>query len=284
MSLAPQSPAHPGAGRAGRPWIPAFARMNGWGGAFAAILLAASPAFASPVELRGDVAVHDGRVTLGDLFDEAGSASGVVVASGGQAGGNLVLDAGRVQALAAAHGLQWSNEQGMQRVIARADDATRSAPSGGGGGVRARPAEALTYGRDFRAGEIIRAEDLVWSRSPEFGVPLDTPHDPRSVIGQAARRPLRAGAAVSMNDLSTPEVIKKDDVVQVAFEAEGIKLILQGKALSGAALGDTVDIQNPASRKTIQAIATGSDEAVVGPEADRLRAGAPNSKLFASIR
>ena len=62
------------------------------------------------------------------------------------------------------------------------------------------------------------------------------------------------------------------------------KLVLQGRALGGAAIGEVVDILNPASKKVIQAVASGPDEAVVGPEAERIKSAGPaNSRLFASL-
>src|SRR5579862_9773872 len=93
----------------------------------ALLLLAASPALAAQsVELRPDAAAHGGRVSLGDLFDDAGAAGPVVLAAGVSAGRQAVLDARRVQAIAAAHGLDWSNRQGLKVIIVTAD----AAPSG----------------------------------------------------------------------------------------------------------------------------------------------------------
>jgi flagella basal body P-ring formation protein FlgA len=233
-------------------------------------------ASASPVALRPDIAAPGGRLTLGDIFDGAGAASAVIVASGGQPGGSLIVDARQVQGLAAAHGLDWDNARGMGRLIARVT--TAPLPSS----RRSRAEEVLTYARDFAAGEVVEPEDIVWAQPSGYGSPIDAPRDARAVIGQAARRPLRAGTAVSLADLSAPKVIKKDEMVSVAFSADGIKLVLQGKALSGAAVGEVVDILNPASKKTIQAVAVGPDQAVVGPEAERIKT-AGQSRLFASL-
>ena len=250
--------------------------------AFVALALSfAAPAWAaSSVELRPDAAVHDGRVTLADLFAGAGAEGSVVVADGAAPGASLVLDAGQLQAVAGAHGLIWANSQRLRRVIARAN-----AVSEPGASSRGRPAEVLVYTRDFQAGEIVRPEDLAWSKSPAFDIPLDTPGDSRSVIGQAVKRPMRAGAAVSRRDVAAPLVIKKDDTVAVAYEADGIKLVLQGKAVNGASAGDLVQVINPGSKKIIQAIATGPGEAIVGPEADRLKAALrADPQLLASTR
>jgi flagella basal body P-ring formation protein FlgA len=208
----------------------------------------------------------------------------VEVATGGQAGGSLVLDARRVQAIAAAHGLDWSNDRGLNRLIAR----VASGPVRDTGAVyesrRSRGGEVLTYARDFVAGEVVEPEDVVWATPTGYGAPLDAPRDSRAVIGQAARRALRAGSAVSLADLSAAKVIKRDDLVSVIYSGGGVKLVLQAKAMSGAAVGEAVDIMNPISRKVIQAVAVGPDQAVVGPEADRLKAGGgSNSRLFASL-
>lgn len=249
-----------------------------------ALLAGPTPARATPVDLRADIAAPNGKVTLGDIFDDAGAAGAVVVASGGQPGGSLIMEARQVQAVAAAHGLDWDNARGMGRLIARVTSAPVRQSQSQSQGRRARTEEVLTYARDFTAGEIVQAEDIVWAPPSGFGSPIDAPRDARGVIGQAARRPLRAGTAVSLADLSAPKVIRKDDMVTVAFAADGIKLVLQGKALSGAAVGDVIDILNPASKKVIQAVASGPDQAVVGPEADRIKAAvSSNPRLFASL-
>ena len=247
------------------------------------LLLGPRVAVAAAVELRADITAPNGQVTLGDIFDGAGAASEVVVGAGAPPGGSLVIDAHQLQILAAAHGLQWANDRGMNRLIARVETGPAFATPAARASRRAG-GEVLTYARDFAAGEVIQPEDVVWAAQAGSGPAFDAPRDARAVIGQAARRALRAGTAVSLGDVGAPKVIKKDDMVQVAYAAGGIKLVLQGKAMSSASLGDVVDILNPTSKKTIQALASGPDEAVVGPEAERMKAqGVSAPRLLASL-
>jgi len=256
--------------------------------ALLALLMAPRPAFAIPVELRGELIAPGGRLTLGDLFAGAGPASDVVVGTSNREDGSVILGARYLQKIAADNGLQWNNAQQLNRLIARVEPGPAPyAPAYAPGAANRRAVvtgEVLVYARDFRAGDVVGPEDLVWATPTGYGAPLDAPRDSRGVIGQAVRRPIRAGAAVSLADLASPKVIHKDDAVQVAYSAGGIRLVLQGKAMSSAAVGESVDILNPSSKKTIQAVASGPDEAVVGPEAEQLRGGAvSNPRLFASL-
>src|SRR5205085_1554675 len=132
----------------------------------------------------------------------------------------------------------------------------------------------LTYARSLQAGEVVQPQDLVWGKAA--AAPADAPSDAEAVIGLAARRPLRAGAAVSARDVGRPQVIKPGEAVTVTYSADGISLSLTGKALNGAAVGETLNVQNTASKKTIQALVTGPGQAVIGPGADSLKAAIPS--------
>ena len=99
----------------------------------------------------------------------------------------------------------------------------------------------------------------------------DAATDPDAVVGLAAKRTLRAGAAVAGRDVAAPQVIKANDVVTLVFEDAGVSLSLQAKALSGGGVGDTISVQNVTSKKTIQAVVSGPGQAVVGPLADQLK-------------
>ena len=213
----------------------------------------------TPVELNPNLTDATGQVTLGELFDNAGPARTVVVAQ--RTGPSVVLDAAAVQALARRYGLDWDNPRGISRIIVRADG-----PQGGA----SRNQEVLTWTRNLSTGEIVQPSDLVWSKAA--AAPYDAPGKVDLVIGQAARRPLREGDAVQAHDVAPPMVVKVGDTVLVTYAEDGVTLTLAAKALANAAAGDSFNVINPASKKVIEAVATGVDQAAVGPTALAVRA------------
>jgi len=232
----------------------------------AASLALASPALAGqPVALKAAIYNADGIVTLGDLFAGAGAAARVPLAS--RSGASVVLNAQAVQAAARRAGLDWANAEGLKTIVVNggAVGPAAGAPVAARGNV-----DVLTYARNIAAGEIVAPEDLVWGKAA--AAPSDSPRDPEAMIGLSARRPLRAGAAALAHDVSAPQIIKAGEIITVTFEADGIALSLQGKALAGAGVGETLNVENTQSKKTIQALVTGPGQAVVGPAAGDLKA------------
>ncbi len=258
-----------------------------------AALAAVCPALGSvahaagtPVELRADISDGDGRITLGEVFDNAGAAAGVVI--GTRNGPSAVLDAGRLQALAARSGLIWTNTAGIRRVIVRqgveamgasanaASPASTSRPASLQT-ASARQTEVLVLTRPLMAGDVVRPEDLSWVKVDSHLVRPGGIQDPARAIGKTARYALRVGVPVADRDLAAPMVIKKNEAVQVTWRSGGVTLAMTGLAQSDAAAGQPFAILNPQSKKTIDAVATGPGQAVAGPEALAVRANASNS-------
>ena len=236
-------------------------------------LLGPAPAAAGQaVTLKTELSA-DGPITLGDLFDGAGAVGKTVVGNNAPVGLSAVLDAGEVQRIAHIHGLDWANERGVRRIIVISTAA--AAPTETSAAATPAPVrkmvEALIYARSLNTGEMVVAQDLTFGKVASFQVPPDSPDDAARVIGKVARRPLRAGAAVSSQDVVAAQVIKRDDVVEIAYRDGGVNLVLQGRAMTAAAAGEPVTVMNPTSKKVFQAFAVGPDQAVVGPEAERMR-------------
>ena len=223
----------------------------------------AAPALAGqPVTLKAETTDADGLVTLSDLFDGSGAAGKIPVAA--RAGSTITLDALAVQSLARRSGLDWPNAEGVRRIAVRAaGQATAAAPRGN--------VEVLTYARSLATGEMVQAQDVIWAKAA--AAPADAAVDAEAVIGLAARRPLRAGAAVMTRDVAALPVIRQGELVTLVYEDGGISLTLQGKAMAAAGLGEVVNVQNLASKKIVQAVASGPGQAMVGPGAARLTTG-----------
>jgi flagella basal body P-ring formation protein FlgA len=245
-----------------------------------AILAAfATPALADPVTLVSAPMDDDGRVTLGELFEGAGSASGVVVAT--RTGPTVVLDAGLLQAAARQSGLVWTNPQGLRRIVVRqgVSSSGTSAASPVTAAQRGQTVEVLTYARSLAAGELVQPEDVVWTTVQAHQAAGGGPQDAEAVIGLSARRALRAGTPVAIRDLTAPQVIARNDMVQVSFIADGVTLTVTGRATRDAAAGEPLPVLNLQSGRTIDAVAVGPGEAVTGPGAAAARA---NPRHFAS--
>ena len=235
------------------------------------VAFAASAALATaPVTLRDNPVDDDGQVTLGELFEGAGAAADIVIAR--RAGPTVVLDAGMVQSRAHQAGLVRSTPRGLRRVVVRqgsAPSATSATPAA------ARPGETvevLTWTRSLAAGDIIRPEDLAWTEVQAHRAPVGGPADAEEVIGLSARRALRSGTPVLGRDLAQPQVIARNDMVQVAYVDQGLTLTITGRATRDAAIGEPVPILNLQSGRTIEAIATAPGQAMVGPAARTFRA------------
>ena len=237
-----------------------------------ALTILSAPAHAGvPVTLRMDTTDADGRITLGDLFDGvSGPAANIVIAP--RMGPTAVLEAGQVQVSARRAGFDWSNSNGIRRIIVREGQDNGGVSTGGKtlAGAPRGNVEVLAYARSLTAGEIVQPQDLVWVKMA--GAPMDAPRDADAVIGLAAKRPLREGAAVQSRDVAAAQVIKTGDLVTVTYDDGGISLSLQGKAMAAAATGDVFAVQNTLSKKIIQAVATGPGAAAVGPQAQGLQA------------
>ncbi len=185
----------------------------------AAALLLAGPALAGPVTLKANPVDVDGQITLGDLFDGAGSASGVVV--GARSGPSAVFEAGQLQAMARRSGLDWANPTGLRRVVVRhAAAAPATSPPTAEVAATERP------------------------------VPVRT-------------APVRAAYA--------DRIISRNDIVEVIYQAPGVRLTITGRAEGNAAEGQRLAIRNLQSGRIFDAVATAPGQAITGPAAQTIR-------------
>ncbi|WP_443749666.1 flagellar basal body P-ring formation chaperone FlgA [Asticcacaulis solisilvae] len=248
------------------------------------MIMLPATAFAGTLTLKSNPSDGDGRITVGDVFDGAGpNEAGIVL--GYRNGGNAVLDAATVQMVTARNGLTWDNPRGIRRIVVTSgtDGAApvgspdapvaEAAPSA----VSGKAMEALVFSHSMNAGEIVQADDMTFAKVPAAGG--DMPRDASSVIGKSVRYPVREGAVIRMSALGQPTVVHRADPVKVTWSSGALSLSVTGTAQKDAAIGDVLQIENPTSKKMIDAIVTGPGEALAGPAADQLR-----SRMFLSAR
>jgi len=128
------------------------------------------------------------------------------------------------------------------------------------GGVR-----VVVPNRDIARGSVIAENDLVYGTTAN-DVAAGIATNIADVAGLEARRTLRAGETLRLQDFRHPVLVAKGSTVTMVFEAPGIILAATGRAMSEGGMGETVTIQNPASFRQISGV-------VIGPGQVRAQMG-----------
>ncbi len=123
--------------------------------------------------------------------------------------------------------------------------------------------EVVTLTRSLARGEIIKAGDIAVQRVSRVRLSSDTITDPEQAIGMAPRasaspdRPLRAA------ELMKPEIVQRGEHVTITYQVPGVMLSVRGKATEGGALGDSIDVVNVQSNRTLRGTITARGEVAV---------------------
>jgi flagella basal body P-ring formation protein FlgA len=296
---------------------------------------------ASATDLRSNVTVTGGTVTLGDIFDGAGDAANVVVSDAPAPGAAMEISVSRISLAARRNGLAWHNTSGLTHIVvarsgvavpevqvstaiasaiaAETPSLSASAKlqidfSNGASGVQVgenaartvkvdqiafnprtgafdallrAPADDLAsplhrvsgraypvidvpvLTRDIAPGDVVRAQDIDWIRLPADRVSQNIITAEAQLLGMAPRRPVRTGEPMRVTDMAPPVVVAKGAIVDMSYTTGALTLLARGKALESGAIGETVDVLNPRSNRTVQGV-------IEGPNLVRIEAmGAP---------
>ena len=124
--------------------------------------------------------------------------------------------------------------------------------------------EVVVAARPLERGVTIKAGDLQIERRPRDVLGPDAAHDGSTLEGRVLRRSAGAGALVRPSDLIRPEIVARGDLVTATYEAPGVVLSMRMKSNDAGALGDSVSVTNPQSKKVLQATVTGPGRVSVG--------------------
>ena len=135
--------------------------------------------------------------------------------------------------------------------------------------------ETVMVSHTIERGAVVKAADLVVERRPRAEVGRDAIAGLDQAVGQAARNTLRPGQPLRSADMTKPEIVLRNEMVMLKFEAPGLTLTMRGKALGSGAEGETVSVLNEQSKRTVQGVVAGPGLVVVISGTPRLAANIP---------
>lgn len=126
-----------------------------------------------------------------------------------------------------------------------------------------RPAVADTViaARTIPAQTLIGPEDLLLR---EVDIPGGT-DDPLLLIGMEARTALYAGRAVLPADVGFPAIVDRNQIVSLIYNAGGLTISTEGRALGRAGEGEVIRVMNLSSKTTVAARIGADGAAYVTP-------------------
>jgi flagella basal body P-ring formation protein FlgA len=104
------------------------------------------------------------------------------------------------------------------------------------------------------AGEIIGAGDMDWIWIETDRLSAFHLTDIAQVVGQAAKRPLKAGQPMRSTDVAQTPLIKKNGLVRLVLNNGAMALTTRGRALEDGVFGQAVRVINIDSNRQVSGV------------------------------
>ncbi|MGB3809963.1 MAG: flagellar basal body P-ring formation chaperone FlgA [Parvibaculum sp.] len=111
--------------------------------------------------------------------------------------------------------------------------------------------------RDVAPGDVVRSQDVDWIKLPADRVSNNIITAQASLVGMSPRHPLRTGEPLRTSDVQPPVVVAKGATIDMSYVTGSLTLLARGRAIQSGAVGDTIDVVNPRSNRTVQGIIDG---------------------------
>jgi flagellar basal body P-ring formation protein FlgA len=128
-------------------------------------------------------------------------------------------------------------------------------------GVAIETVDAVGVDRPIERGEMLQASDLTVLRRPK--AQAGGLAEMAAAVGMAARRELRPGQPIAIADLMKPIIVQRNETVTLVYTAPGLTLTLRGEAQDAGALGDTISVINPQTKRVLQGVISGPGRVTV---------------------
>lgn len=125
--------------------------------------------------------------------------------------------------------------------------------------------EVVVPVRAIGRGEPVASADVTVERRPRETAGPDYAPDLGSAVGKVAKRPLVAGQPIRNADVVRQDVVARGDLVTMTFEAAGLAITMRGRAIEAGAAGEVIQVQNPQSKRVLQATVLGPGRVSVTP-------------------
>ncbi|MEO0667861.1 MAG: flagellar basal body P-ring formation chaperone FlgA [Pseudomonadota bacterium] len=108
-------------------------------------------------------------------------------------------------------------------------------------------ADVVTPTRTLRPGTLITLQDLTIRDGQQVGA-FDRITD---VAGQEARVALYAGRPIPFEAIGPPAIVNRNQIVPLSYQASGLRITTEGRAMERGGVGDRIRVMNLQSRATL---------------------------------
>lgn len=115
-------------------------------------------------------------------------------------------------------------------------------------------ADVLVAARTLRAGTAIGPGDVILLTD---AAPLGAAQAPDEAVGLEARVTLYAGRPIPVASLGPAAVVERNQLVTLVYQAGGLEIRADGRALGRGAAGEPIRIMNLASHSTVSGTIAG---------------------------
>jgi flagellar basal body P-ring formation protein FlgA len=122
-------------------------------------------------------------------------------------------------------------------------------------------AESVIALRTIQAQSVVTAEDLNAVDAVIDGAVSDA----ALVIGQEARVTIYAGRPIRSADFGPAALVDRNQIVSLVYDAGGLQIVTEGRALGRGGTGDIIRAMNLSSRTTVVGTVTTTGAVRVGP-------------------
>jgi len=119
--------------------------------------------------------------------------------------------------------------------------------------------------RAIRSGTMIGKRDLDFIDIRARDLTSDMVISAVELLGMTPRRMAKAGIPLKINEIETPQIVARGELITMVFQNGPLILTARGKALENGAKGDLIRVVNTNSNRTVEAIVTGEREVTVEP-------------------